>query len=88
MAEDKKKQEELDDEQLDEVSGGETPDYGGHEIFVPRPITRFNIVDFAILHFCANVTEMLCQFYKTCFFALPITDYFLYLHLEIKHQNF
>ena len=31
------------------------------------------------LYFCVNVTEMLCQFYKNRFFALPITDYFLSL---------
>ena len=30
---------------------------------------------------------MLCQFYKNRFFALLVTDYFLYLHPEIKHNN-
>ena len=34
---------------------------------------------FFCLLFCANLTEMLCQFYKNRFFALPITDYFLSL---------
>ena len=29
--------------------------------------------------FCANVTEILCQFYNNRFFALSITDYFLSL---------
>ena len=70
MAEDnikKQNDEQLNDEQLDKVAGGRRP----HNI---DPLEEW-FVPFSILQIkYANVTEMLCQFYKNLIFAWTIVN--------------
>ena len=37
--------------------------------------------------FCANAAEMLCQFYNFSQFLHLNSEFFVYLHPEIKHNN-